>query len=447
MTSAREQLRSLVRSGDAFERPAAETRETRLEAAREAFAAHRERVPLLRTRAEETGVREITGLDDLVPLLFSHTSYKSYPLSLITGGRWDRLLRWYTTVSAVEPGDVDVEGVADIDEWTDRVTAAGHRPYITSGTSGKVSFLNCDTADLRFLHDILENLTCWPDPLPPEPTRRGYLLAPASGPMRSVDGFRWHAEVFARPGETRLLTEEPLRVSELMRSALLRRRMAEGTATPQEISSFETASEAREAELGAAVDRIVDDIAAHRDEPMLIAGMNNQQYALIEALRARGVPDGGLHPDTLVLSGGGNKGRALPDDYQQQLAAFYAGVRRVRSYGMTELQGSCLACEQGNYHVPPWVIPLVLDEPGEKLLNPEQGVVEGRFAFLDVSLEGRWGGLISGDRVLVDFSPCACGRSGPVVLPDIRRYGDLGGEDKITCAATLDSYVRGMIHG
>jgi len=447
VASAREQIRSLVLSGHTYDQPAATVRELQLEAAREAFTAHRERIPLLRTRADETGIREITGPDDLVPLLFSHTSYKSYPLSFLTGGRWDRLLRWYSTVSVVEPGDVDIDGVNDIDEWTDRVTAAGHRPYITSGTSGKVSFLNCDASDLSFLHDILENLTCWPDPLPPEPTRRGYLLAPASGPMRSIDGYRWHAEVFARPGETRLLTEDPLRVSELMSSALLRRRMAEGTATPQEISSFENVSGAREAELGAAMDRIVDDIAAHRDEPMLIAGMNNQQFALIQELRARGVQDGSLHPDTLVLSGGGNKGRALPDDYQQQFAAFYDGVRRVRSYGMTELQGSCLACENGRYHVPPWVIPLILDQAGEKLLNPEQGVVEGRFAFLDVSLEGRWGGLISGDRVFVDFSPCDCGRAGPVVLPDIQRYGDLGGDDKITCAATLDSYVRGMIHG
>ncbi|MCX4706262.1 hypothetical protein [Streptomyces sp. NBC_01373] len=447
MSGAREQIRSLVPSGDTFDQPAEDLRELQLEAAREAFAAHRERIPLLRTRAEETGVPEITGLDDLVPLLFSHTSYKSYPVSLITAGRWDRLLRWYTTVSAVEPGDVDMGGVRDIDEWTERITAAGHRPYITSGTSGKVSFLNCDAGDLSFLHDILEHLTCWPDPLPPNPTRRGYLLAPASGPMRSVDGFRWHAEVFARPGQTHLLTEDPMRVSELMSSALLRRRMAEGTATPQEISSFDAGSAAREEELGAAVERIVEDIAAHRDEPLLIAGMNNQQFALIQALRARGVPDGSLHPDTLVLSGGGNKGRALPDDYQAQFAAFYDGVRRVRSYGMTELQGSCPSCEKGNYHVPPWVIALVLDEAGEKLLNPAQGVVEGRFAFLDLSLEGRWGGLISGDRVFVDFSPCDCGRAGPVVLPDIQRYGDLGGDDKITCAATLDSYVRGMIHG
>ncbi|MEU3782247.1 hypothetical protein [Streptomyces sp900129855] len=447
MLSAREQIRSLVRSADPFDQPADDLRKLQLEAAREAFAVHRERIPLLRTRARESGVHEITGLDDLVPLLFSHTSYKSYPVSLITAGRWDRLLRWYTTVSAVEADDVDLDGVRDIDEWTRRITAAGHRPYITSGTSGKVSFLNCDASDLSFLRDILEHLTCWPDPLPPRPTRRGYLLAPAGGPMRSIDGFRWHADVFAQPGRTRLLTEDPMRVAELMSSALLRRRMAEGTATPQEISSFETASEAREEELGAAMARIVDDIAAHRDEPLLIAGMNNQQFTLIQALRAHGVPDGSLHPDTLVLSGGGNKGRALPDDYQAQFAAFYDGVRRVRSYGMTELQGSCPACEKGNYHLPPWVIPLVLDEPGERLLNTELGVVEGRFAFLDVSLSGRWGGLISGDRVYVDFSPCDCGRTGPTVLPDIRRYGDLGGDDKITCAATLDSYVRGMIHG
>ncbi|MFD9321339.1 hypothetical protein ACFWDQ_27360 [Streptomyces sp. NPDC060053] len=109
---AREQIRSLVLSGDTFDQPADELRELRLGAAREAFTAHRERIPLLRTRAEETGVHEITSLDDLVPQLFSHTSYKSYPVSLITAGRWDRLLRRYTTVSAVEPDDVDVDGRA-----------------------------------------------------------------------------------------------------------------------------------------------------------------------------------------------------------------------------------------------------------------------------------------------------------------------------------------------
>ena len=203
MASAREQIRSLVRSGDTFDQPAEDMTELQLEAAREAFAAHRERIPLLRTRAEETGVREVTGLDDLVPLLFSHTSYKSYPVSLITAGRWDRLLRWYSTVSVVEPDEVDVDGVRDIDEWTERITAAGHRPYITSGTSGKVSFLNCDGSDLRFLHDILENLTCCPARCHRTPSAAATCSlrrADRCAPSTASAGMRTSSHCPARPG-------------------------------------------------------------------------------------------------------------------------------------------------------------------------------------------------------------------------------------------------------
>ncbi len=445
MTSAREDIRSLVRSGDPFDRPAGDLRALQLEAARECFAEHRDRVPLLRRRADEVGVKEIGAEADIVPLLFSHTSYKSYPLSYLTGGHWDRLLRWYSTVSVVEPGEVDVEGVTDIDDWIGRLAAAGHRVYITSGTSGKVSFLNNTVKDRELLRDIMAHLTCWPRPLPPDRSRRGYILAPASGPMRSIDGFRMHADLFVKEGGLTLLTEDPLRVSELMRTALMRKKLADGTATPQEVKDFESSSGDREGVMSEAMDRLVEDVIAHRHEPVFIAAMNNQQYALIQGVRARGIPDGEFHPDSLVLAGGGNKNNVLPEDYMQQLSAFYGNVRRVRSYGMTELQGSCLSCEKGNYHVPPWVLPLLLDEPGETLLNADGGVVEGRFSFLDLSLEGRWGGLITGDRVRVNFSPCECGRSGISVLPDITRYGDLGGDDKITCAATLDSYVRGMI--
>ena len=443
--SARQQLRNLVLAEDPYGEPAAQVRELQLEAARESFAAHRERVPLLRRRAAETEVARIRSAADLVPLLFSHTSYKSYSLSWITGGRWDRMTQWYGTVSTLDPKDVDVEGVADVDDWIGRLAAAGHTAYITSGTSGKCSFLNCTAADLGFLGAIARRLTGWPDPLEPVATRRGYHLAPKRGAMRSIDGFLMHSEVFARPGETVYLTEEPLRVAEIMHAGLLRRGMAEGTATPRDITAFEEASRLREAQMTAAVEAVVDDLLDHRREPLLICGMWLQQFAVVQAGRARGVPDGEFHPDTLVVVGGGNKGLTLPEDYQQQIFGFYGPVRRTRSYGMTELQGSCHACERGRYHVPPWILPLILDEPGERLLNPEAGTVEGRFAFLDLSIEGRWGGLITGDRVTADFSPCACGRSGPAILPEIRRYGELGGDDKINCAATLDSYVRGMI--
>ena len=100
-------------------------------------------------------------------------------------------------------------------------------------------------------------------------------------------------------------------------------------------------------------------------------------------------------------------------------------------------------CRAGRYHVPPWLICLPLDEAGEALL-PMEGEVEGRAAFFDLALDGRWGGVISGDKISVEFRACACGHKGPSIRDDITRYADLPGGDKISCAGTIDAYVRGV---
>jgi hypothetical protein len=94
------------------------------------------------------------------------------------------------------------------------------------------------------------------------------------------------------------------------------------------------------------------------------------------------------------------------------------------------------------YRPMPWVIPLILDDAGEVLLNSDESLVEGRFAFFDVSIEGRWGGVVTGDRVVADFStPNVSVLHGSVV-----RYRELeGGDDKLTCAGTVDAYVRGVM--
>jgi hypothetical protein len=87
----------------------------------------------------------------------------------------------------------------------------------------------------------------------------------------------------------------------------------------------------------------------------------------------------------------------------------------------------------------------VLDQEGENLLKPENGHVEGRMAFLDLAVEGRWGGVITADKVTVDYNPCSCGRSSPS-LTSIVRYADLPeGDDKLSCAGTMSSYIRGEI--
>lgn len=86
---------------------------------------------------------------------------------------------------------------------------------------------------------------------------------------------------------------------------------------------------------------------------------------------------------------------------------------------------------------------LPLDKDGEKLL-PMTGEITGRAAFFDLSLDGRWGGVISGDQIEVDFGPCICGARSPSIRDNIARYKDLEGVDKITCTGTVDAYVRGI---
>jgi len=102
-------------------------------------------------------------------------------------------------------------------------------------------------------------------------------------------------------------------------------------------------------------------------------------------------------------------------------------------------------CKAGRYHMAPWVMLLLLDESGEHLIAPASGELQGRAAFFDLSLDGRWGGVISGDKIRASWQACACGRQGPTVADDIQRYADMASGDKIACAGTIDAYVRGVV--
>jgi hypothetical protein len=153
-------------------------------------------------------------------------------------------------------------------------------------------------------------------------------------------------------------------------------------------------------------------------------------------------------PDNSFYVGGGLKRAQLPEDYQQFVHETFniAPYRQFQNYSMQELNSGMPKCQKGGrYHVPPWLVPLILNQEGDALL-PHDGksVVEGRAAFFDLSLDGRWGGVISGDKISIDFGPCACGNNGPSIADTIARYADLQGDDKIGCAGTVDAYVRGV---
>ena len=97
-------------------------------------------------------------------------------------------------------------------------------------------------------------------------------------------------------------------------------------------------------------------------------------------------------------------------------------------------------CEEGRLHLPPWAIPFILDADTSELL-PREGTQVGRAAFFDLAVNGTWGGLITGDRVEIDWNECPCGRTTTHLSEDITRFSEAqGGTDKITCTATPEAH-------
>src|SRR3546814_19433203 len=97
MTSAVEQLIAYAKTADPFRNAPENLAELQLEAVRERFSERRGQIKVLDKRAKETGVDEITSLDDVVPLLFAHTNYTRYPEACIDSGKWNNMTVWLRT--------------------------------------------------------------------------------------------------------------------------------------------------------------------------------------------------------------------------------------------------------------------------------------------------------------------------------------------------------------
>ena len=272
-----------------------------------------------------------------------------------------------------------------------------------------------------------------------------FICNPPTNNFRFLDSWDALMEAFGTPGEVYRFPTEAVTVGRVREMVSLRRNIAEGVARPGDISVYEALAVRRQREMDAAVISLAETLIANRGRKLLIVGMYPLMFQLAEAVRAAGFETKNFHPDNAMMVAGGLKGAALPADYHERiLSTFNIDPRHVFSmYGMQELNTFMPRCSADRYHVPPWLMLLPLDQAGETLLVPVGGEIEGRAAFFDLSHEGRWGGVITGDRIYVRYGRCACGHEGPTVGADIMRYADLPGGDKISCAGTIGAYVRG----
>ncbi|MFI5719004.1 hypothetical protein [Nocardia sp. NPDC051750] len=444
MTSALDQLIGLQATPERYDIAQQDLIPLQLEAANERLQSRREQIPLLKNRASTAGVDKITDRADLVPLLFAHSAYKSYSENWLLEGRWDRMAKWIRTVSTYPLDGLDLEGVDGLDGFVSRLQTVGYYVTCSSGTSGKPALISCSGADLKISATANVQEFSWATGVQPEGDRRFFGLGPRTTVERNEHTRIALTNAFSSPDSSFQLDVPPITVGSIMDMIALRKRIGDGSADPSEVAAFEQLSAQRQKAMDEALSGAVDELIACREHKLLLTGMFATLYPIAAGVRAKGFDSSHFRDDTALLVGGGLKGATLPENYREFiLATFNIGENRIyHFYTMQELNTPFPKCRSGRYHVPPWVIALPLDEPGERLLDTESGEIQGRAAFLDLSLDGRWGGVISGDRVTMDFSSCACGHQGPTVGQDITRYADLGG-DKISCAGTIDAYVRG----
>ena len=447
MGAAVDRLMSMARADDRYDLPHAELLPVQLEAANERFQARKGVIKLLGHRAREGGVTGIGDLADIVPLLFAHTTYKSYPENWLSEQKWDRMGKWLETVSAYPVTGVDLNGVRDIDDWIGRLETAGHFVSCSSGTTGKSAMLDASARDMAWTSEDSVIAFAWGSGVRPAQDRKMFGVAPVASVPRNLIIRDALAKAFGDPSATPFrYPVPPITIGSITGMVALRKSMADGTAKPGDIAAFEAMSAERQAAVDGAVGASAQALVEARKDKLCLSGMWATLYRVAEAVRAMGYGARDFHADNIIYIGGGLKGAVLPPDYREFVfETFNLSPERVfQMYGMQEINSAMPRCHAGRYHVAPWLMCLPLDEAGETLQPIDKGEVEGRAAFFDLSLDGRWGGVISGDRISVDFGRCDCGHQGPSIRDDISRYSDLPGGDKISCSGTIDAYVRGV---
>lgn len=447
MRSAVARLVKLVGADDCFDIDPIDLLPVQLEAANERLAAQARRIPLLANRAESGGIDDIAQPADLVPLLFAHTTYKTYAEGWLNDGRWDRMGRWLATVSTRDVEGLDTAGVETLDDWLKELETVGHYLSCSSGTTGKPAMLSCTEGDIALSARINIEALLWATGLARGEDRKFLGLGPQFAAPREDAIRQAMVDCFSsRYPPYQFGDGEPITVGSMVDMITLRRKLADGTARPNEIAEFERIAAQRGADMEAAAKKAVDAVIEARDVPLLATGMFATLYQIAEGIRAKGYGGDDFDPNNAMMVAGGLKGAALPENYREYvLETFNVTEERLyHAYSMREINATFPLCHHGRYHVSPWVIMLPLDSTGEHLLDVDAEEIEARAAFFDASIEGRWGGVISGDRVSVSFGKCGCGHQGPTIGREITRYSDLPGGDKITCAGSIDAYVRGV---
>ncbi|MDM0112261.1 hypothetical protein QTI66_08870 [Variovorax sp. J22R133] len=429
-----------------------------LAALKQRFAELRDRIPMLKKLADAQGIDRVEQVDDVVPLLFEHTVYKSYPPSLLEKRNFAQINKWLGKLVTPEIADklaaADVSGCEGLDDWFERMDQAVPelRMSHTSGTSGTVSFLPQSVNEWRKACQV-RKMYIWGmgGPDTPDPDLHTVYPYYRAGYLSHVRANDFLIEALL-PSEANFHAAYPSTLSSdvLHLGAKIRAAQAKGTLDRLEIAptmkakkvAFDKLQAEMPQHLAAFFERATHELRGKR---VYIGATWNLLHNMARAGLERGL-EGVFAPDSYITTTGGAKGVVQPQGWREDVLRFTGAKVLNETYAMSETpSGSHARCEHGHYHFAHTVIPFLLDPETSKPL-PRTGRQTGRAGFLDLGADTRWGGFITGDEITVEWDkPCACGRHSAYVAAPIQRYSDKnGGDDKITCAATEDSHREAM---
>lgn len=405
-------------------------------------------IAILKKLADEQGITDIRTIDDAAPLLLQHSVYKSYPISIIEKGQFDRLTKWLDNLSTHDLSGLDASTCGCIDDWIDLLdNHTDIRVIHSTGTSGKLSFLP------RSLIEIDSMVRGWElmfDRFQNDPPR----VAAALDEMPVIylayrTGAMAHHRLLAGltrtvhkgdPGKIHTLNSGRLSADAVSLGGRLKAAEAKGELGMLQIADSLMARRQaflkEQEEAPKRMDAFFDAMNTKlRGKSVCIMGSIPQLYDAAVEGEKRGITNL-FHPVSFVQAGGGDKGRVLPSGWKKQVTDFLGIPKLDDGYGMSEVVASMRACPNGKYHLFPFVIPFVLD-PKTGQPSPRTGTQTGRLGVFDLNARTYWGGFLTGDKATVTYGdePCGCGRVGAYIHPGVRRFTEEeGGDDKITCA-------------
>jgi len=419
-------------------------------------------LPPLKRVCDLNRITQVSQLNELAPLLFPHTAYKSYPLSLIDNGRFAQLNHWLNDYTIHDLGGLDVSGCETLDEWLDVVEAKTPVRVVTSsGTSGKLSLLPKSTAENQHIPDFFRAFYSSfgdefgvSDPFAPHifhmsphvPKGRHNSASVTQNIVRyAYDGDASH---FVTP-------EGEMSTDLLWMSGRIKKAQAEGAMEQlRKTKAWKRLSHAANGHsmrsTGSLSSFFCEAIERLKGKTVFMRIGLAYLTDMVEAAERGGVAID-FAADSSITLAGGLKGAAVG---VEQIAR----VRKALPYATGEvyacsemMSGLAKKCVCGHFHTPPWLVSFVLD-PETGAPYPRKGVRTGRYAGFDLLAESYWGGFITGDEVTMNWDgECGCGRTGPFMHSAIGRYSDKnGGDDKITCqrtGAAIEDMVQHLDNG